>query len=62
MRSTENDLWLKMAKEQGYIPVGCTLKGQLVMLLVGKGEDPCAGCNNDRAECGGRPRQPQSRS
>lgn len=52
-----NDIWLGMAKGQGYVPKGCLLVGQIVMGLVNKGEDPCAGCNGPRDRCGGRPKR-----
>lgn len=51
------DLWLNMAKGQGYVPQGCLLGGNVVMGLVNKGEDPCAGCNGPRERCGGRPKR-----
>lgn len=51
------DLWLNMAKGQGYVPKGCMLGGQVVMGLVNKGDDPCAGCNGPREQCGGRPKK-----
>jgi len=51
----KNDNMLKMAKAQGYVPEGCYLDGQLVMLLVNGGKDPCKGCNCDRKLCNGRP-------
>lgn len=51
------DMWLQMAKGQGYVPKGCLLGGQVVMGLVNKGDDPCAGCNCDRTMCGGRPKR-----
>ena len=51
----ESDIFLQGAIGQGYVPSTCELDGHLVMFLVNKGEDPCAGCNNDRAVCHGRP-------
>ena len=45
------DFQLEMAKEQGYVPKDCYLKGILVMLLVGEGKNPCEGCNLDRKKC-----------
>ena len=45
---------------QGYVPPTCTLPdeygGGLIYSEINAGRDPCAGCNDDRAECGGRPR------
>ena len=51
------DIYLQMAIGQGYVPQTCVLDGQLVMLLVIKHEDPCAGCNADRTICKGRPKR-----
>lgn len=48
------DFLLEMAKSQGYIPVGCSLDGSLVMALVNSGENPCHGCNGDRIICKGQ--------
>lgn len=50
----ENDINLKMAKGQGYVPVNCLLNGNVVMGLVNDGKDPCKGCNCNRDKCGGR--------
>jgi len=50
-----DDLLRDMAIQQGYVPKKCDLDGQLVMLLVREGKDPCKGCNVDRNICGGRP-------
>ena len=52
----KTDVWLEMAKGQGYVPPKCLLGGQIVMMLINKGDDPCSGCNIDRSACGGRPR------
>ena len=52
-----DDIHKKMAVNQGYVPATCTLPGQLVMVLMNSGEDPCKGCNNDRQKCKGRPKQ-----
>lgn len=54
--SPADKMYKSMSIQQGYIPKTCTLPGQLVWLLVNKGEDPCAGCNENRNICGGRPR------
>lgn len=50
----ENDIFLKMAKGQGYVPSSCLLGGQTVMGLVNSGKDPCKGCEGPRERCGGR--------
>ena len=49
------DFILTACKNQGYVPQGCLLVGQLVYGLVAKGDDPCKGCQGDRLICGGRP-------
>lgn len=54
--AADTDTMLKLCIQQGYVPPKCLLNGHLVFLLVNKGEDPCAGCNMDRKECGGRPK------
>lgn len=50
-----DDIHLKMAIRQGYVPETCLLGGVLVMGLVGEGKSPCAGCNCSRAKCHGKP-------
>lgn len=52
-----DDMWLDMAKGQGYVPKTCLLGGQVVMSEVSASRDPCAGCNGPREKCGGRPKQ-----
>lgn len=49
-----DDMFLKMAIGQGYVPQGCLLGGQLVMRLINSGNDPCKGCEGDRIKCNGR--------
>lgn len=53
----EDDVMLKMAKGQGYVPGTCLLGGIVVMEEVKNGRDPCSGCNCDRGVCLGRPRR-----
>ena len=48
------DIALDMAKDQGYVPKGCYLKGEVITILILQGKDPCAGCNLNRKKCGGR--------
>ncbi len=55
-KEARNDGLLRVAKIQGHVPEGCYLHGHLVMFLVQKGETPCAGCNNDRSVCKGKPK------
>jgi hypothetical protein len=49
----------KMMIEQGYVPPTCTLHeslaGPLIWSEMNAGRDPCAGCREKRARCGGRP-------
>jgi len=51
----KDDMFLDMAKMQGYIPQTCLLGGQVVMGLVNEGKSPCKGCNCDRNKCKGKP-------
>ena len=51
-----DDIFLKMAKGQGYVPQTCLLGGQTVMGLVNSGKDACKGCECDREKCKGRPK------
>ena len=41
---------------QGIVPTTCTLPGMLMAAVHVSGEDPCAGCNEDRYVCRGRPK------
>ena len=52
-----SDMWLNMAKGQGYVPKGCLLGGTVVMAETNAGRDPCAGCSGPREKCGGRPKR-----
>lgn len=45
---------LKLAKKQGYVPMGCLLQGEIVMGLINEGQDPCKGCHSDKNKCGSR--------
>lgn len=52
----KDDIYLRAAKDQGYVPQGCLLVGNLVLALVAQPPgDPCKGCSGDRLVCGGRP-------
>ena len=53
-KADSNDHFLNMSIQQGYVPKGCLLGGQIVWGLVSEGADPCKGCNCDRGKCGGR--------
>lgn len=48
------DMHRDMAIHQGYVPVTCTLKGEIVMGAVNVGQDPCQGCEENRSVCKGR--------
>lgn len=52
-----DDIHLKMAIAQGYVPITCLLGGRTVMGEVWRGRDPCAGCAGPRERCKGRPRK-----
>lgn len=52
-----DDIHIKMAIQQGYVPQGCLLNGQLVMGIICSGGDPCKGCTCSRNKCQGRPEQ-----
>ncbi len=51
-----DDIFLSMAKGQGYVSRECLLSGQIVMGLVKQGDDPCKGCEGPRDKCKGRPK------
>lgn len=50
-----NAVWKQMMVKQGYVPERCGLDGMIIWGLINRSEDPCAGCNELRAKCGGRP-------
>jgi hypothetical protein len=60
MKSQESkekkDVMRELCIKQGYVPATCKMPGQMIFLLI-KREDPCAGCNMDRAICKGRPKK-----
>ena len=55
------DLMIK----QGYVPSACTLPielaGPLIWSEINHSRDPCAGCNDNRAVCHGRPREKETK-
>ena len=53
-KADENDLQLKMAIQQGYVPFTCLLSGIIVMSEIILHKDPCGGCNGPREKCHGR--------
>lgn len=52
-----HDFMLQMCIDQGYVPKGCKLPGNIVYMLTSSEGDACARCNTPRHECGGRPRK-----
>jgi hypothetical protein len=52
----KDDVMLGMAKMQDYVPATCLLGGIVVMDEVGKGRNPCWGCNGPREKCLGNPK------
>ena len=53
-KSDQDDLLLKMAIGQGYVPKTCLLGGQIIMGHIKVSNDPCKGCECDRVKCKGR--------
>ena len=49
-----DDIHLKMAINQGYVPKTCLLNGLVVMSEINKNHDPCKGCYGPREKCHGR--------
>ena len=45
-----------IAQKGGYVPENCQHPAIIVKLLMMENTDPCAGCNHNRGECGGRPK------
>ena len=52
-----DDIQLKMAIHQGYVPKTCLLNGVVAMGVVEMGGDPCVGCSGPREKCKGRTKQ-----
>jgi hypothetical protein len=55
---TEPDPFRAVFVAQGLVPTTCTLDGMIIYACVLDEEDPCAGCNTPRKQCGGRPNMP----
>ena len=53
-KADSDDLMLKIAVQQGYVPETCLLGGRIVIGLTNEGKDPCKGCICDRKKCNGR--------
>jgi hypothetical protein len=51
-----------MMIQQGYVPPTCTMDpliaGPIIYAEVNAGRSPCDGCNEDRNECQGKPKDP----
>lgn len=56
-QSDPDDMLLRMAIHQGYVPNTCLLSGVVVMSETQAGRDACAGCLGPRERCKGRSRQ-----
>jgi len=56
-KSDSNDVYLGMAKMQGYVPQSCLLGGMTVMTEINAGRNPCDGCSGPRERCGGKPQR-----
>lgn len=54
LSKAKEDSLLQACIKLGYVPNGCYLNGMVVMGLMNRSEDPCLGCNMDRAICHGR--------
>ncbi len=50
----KDDIWLTLAKGQGYVPQTCLLGGNVVMGHVNNSKDPCHGCHGPRNKSVGR--------
>ncbi len=53
-KSDPDDIQLKMAIRQGYVPSTCLLNGRVIWTEITEGRDPCAGCKGPREQCKGR--------
>jgi len=53
----EDDMRLKIAKQQGYVPPTCLLGGDTIYHEIEKGNNPCWGCNGPRQKCMGQLRR-----
>jgi len=56
-QADEDDLYLNMAKNQGYVPQTCLMSGCIVMGLINAGKHPCHECNCPREKCKGKPKK-----
>ena len=57
----QGEIGKRMMIQQGYVPSTCTLSvelaGPLIWSEVNAGRDVCAGCEDDRSVCHGRPKR-----
>lgn len=59
-KADEDDIQLKMAKGQGYVPSTCLLGGMVVMGEITSAHNPCDGCAGPREKCHGRGKETPS--
>lgn len=53
----QDDIQLKMAIGQGYVPKTCLIGGSVAMAEVSAGRNPCWGCQGPRERCHGKPKR-----
>ena len=53
-KADADDIQLKMAIGQGYVPATCLVSGMLIMSEINKGNNPCWGCAGPRDKCKGQ--------
>ena len=51
----DDDVLLKVAIDQSYVPKTCLLGGLAVIFTVNIGDNPCWGCKGPRNRCHGKP-------
>lgn len=56
-KADEDDLGLKLAIKQGYVPKTCLLGSVTLMSEVLQGRSPCWGCRGPREKCHGQPQR-----
>ncbi len=53
----DNDIMLKMAIGQGYVPTTCLLNGSVAFDEINNQRCPCSGCSGPREKCKGKKQQ-----
>ena len=53
-QADDDDIMLKMAIDQGYVPADCLLGGEVIFGEVRNQRCPCGGCEGPRGKCGGK--------